>query len=125
MSFMVVESSRTCSLHVLLSRTDHSVIGGYVVGMLMVATPVEWKQLFNPMDSQKSSIGVKTTKILSNHGELFGVVGKSQLIHVNIGEIMTLLQQGRMKICILYAVCGIYSVALQESAMGGDIVTHE
>ncbi|KAK6792064.1 hypothetical protein RDI58_011145 [Solanum bulbocastanum] len=41
LSFMVSEGSRICGLHVLLSRPDHTVFGGYVLGMLIVATPVE------------------------------------------------------------------------------------
>ncbi|KAH0734826.1 hypothetical protein KY285_010533 [Solanum tuberosum] len=96
------------------------------------------------MDSQQSSAGVETAQISSNHGELFGVVGKAQLIHVNIGEdlklrrdvnnlfgldivskIMNLSELGPMKICILFATGGICIVALQESAMGDGIVTYE
>ncbi|KAH0684739.1 hypothetical protein KY289_022491, partial [Solanum tuberosum] len=41
LSFMVSEGSRICGLHVLLSRPDHTVFGGYVLGMLIAATPVE------------------------------------------------------------------------------------
>ncbi|KAK4721947.1 hypothetical protein R3W88_012180 [Solanum pinnatisectum] len=82
------------------------------------------------MDSQKSSAGIKIAQISSNHGELFGVVGKPRLIHVNIGEdivskIMNLSQQGPMKICILSATGGICTIALQESATGGGIATYE
>ncbi|KAH0679725.1 hypothetical protein KY284_020810 [Solanum tuberosum] len=96
------------------------------------------------MDSQKSSAGVKTAQISSNHGELFGVVGKPQLIHVNIVEdlklqrnvnnlygldivskIMNLSQQGLMKICILSATGGICIVVLHEFATNVGISTYE
>uniref|UniRef100_A0A3Q7G4L1 AT-hook motif nuclear-localized protein n=1 Tax=Solanum lycopersicum TaxID=4081 RepID=A0A3Q7G4L1_SOLLC len=82
------------------------------------------------MDSQKTSVGAKIIQTSSNHGELFGVVGKTQVIYVKTGEdilskIMTLSQQGPMKICVHSATGGIRNVALQESATGGGIVTYE
>ncbi|XP_049391730.1 AT-hook motif nuclear-localized protein 10-like [Solanum stenotomum] len=39
-SVMLSESSRTCDLNVMLSRTDHIVFGGNVAGKLTAATPV-------------------------------------------------------------------------------------
>uniref|UniRef100_A0A3Q7GWZ6 AT-hook motif nuclear-localized protein n=1 Tax=Solanum lycopersicum TaxID=4081 RepID=A0A3Q7GWZ6_SOLLC len=41
LSFMVSESSRICGLHVVLSRPDRTVFGGYVFGRLIAATPLE------------------------------------------------------------------------------------
>ncbi|XP_025886281.1 AT-hook motif nuclear-localized protein 10-like [Solanum lycopersicum] len=82
------------------------------------------------MDSQKTSVGAKIVQTSSNHGELFGVVGKAQVILVKTGEdivskIMNLSQQGPMKICVHSATGGICNVTLQESATGGGIVTYE
>ncbi|KAG5611746.1 hypothetical protein H5410_023027 [Solanum commersonii] len=51
-SFIVVESSRICGLHVLLSRPDHSVIGGYAFVMRMAATPVEVVVRFIPENEE-------------------------------------------------------------------------
>uniref|UniRef100_M1DIM4 AT-hook motif nuclear-localized protein n=1 Tax=Solanum tuberosum TaxID=4113 RepID=M1DIM4_SOLTU len=48
LSFMVSEGSRICGLHVLLSRPDHTVFGGYVLGMLIAATPVENTSILLP-----------------------------------------------------------------------------
>ncbi|KAG5610818.1 hypothetical protein H5410_022099 [Solanum commersonii] len=57
MSFMVVESSRTRSLHVLLSSPDHSVINGYIFGMLMDATLVEVVVSFILKTEEHESMG--------------------------------------------------------------------
>ncbi|KAH0729724.1 hypothetical protein KY290_000854 [Solanum tuberosum] len=40
-SVTLSESSRTCDLNVMLSRTDHIVFGGYVAGKLTAATPIQ------------------------------------------------------------------------------------
>ena len=40
-SVMLSKSSRTCDLSVMLSRSDHIVLGGCVAGKLIAATPVQ------------------------------------------------------------------------------------
>ncbi|KAG5610820.1 hypothetical protein H5410_022101 [Solanum commersonii] len=81
------------------------------------------------MNSPNSSVDVNTAQILLNHGENFGVVGMPQLIRVKVGEdivlkIMDFAQQEEMKISVQSVTGEVSSVTLQ-SAMGGDIVTHE
>uniref|UniRef100_K4BRL7 AT-hook motif nuclear-localized protein n=2 Tax=Solanum lycopersicum TaxID=4081 RepID=K4BRL7_SOLLC len=54
---MLVESSRTRTLHVSLSSADNCVIDGYVFGMLMAATPVEVVVRFIPETEEPESMG--------------------------------------------------------------------